>query len=76
MLSPEIKDKTSKTGERRREPSLPKEHQKNKKMRRKLSAKRKRGGGVTDANPSLPLTKKNSSDSWWLRGSGRLIDVL
>jgi len=28
MLSPEIKDKPQKTGERRREPSLPKEHEK------------------------------------------------
>ena len=37
---------------------------------------RERGGGVTDVNPSLLQTKKNGSDSWLLRGSGRLIDVL
>ena len=67
MPSPEIKDKPQKTGERRREPSLPKEHQKNKKTRRKAAAKRKRGGGIRDANPSLLLTKKNGSNSWWLR---------
>ena len=33
---------------------------------------RKRSGEATDANPSLPLTKKNGSDSWWLR-RGRFI---
>ena len=45
-------------------------------MRRVTKEKGKEVGGVTDANPSLLLTKKNGSDSWWLRGSGRLIDVL
>ena len=59
MPSPEIKDKTSKTGERRREPSLPKEHQKNKKMRRKAAAKSERSGRIRDANPPLLLTKIN-----------------
>ena len=38
--------------------------------------KRDRGGGVVDANPSLLLTKKDGLNSWWLGGSGRLVDVL
>ena len=37
---------------------------------------RERSGGVMDANPSLLLTQKKGLNSWWLRGSGRLIDVL